>query len=233
MTSLQRQARLTGLLYLFMGLIATVGLLYVPGKLIVRGDVTATASNIATSQSLYRLGVVSQLISGVMFIFLALALYQLLKGVNRSRASLMVTLILVQIPIVFLNEANALAALTLVRGADFLSAIDKPQRDALAMLFLRLHNQGLIVSEMFWGLWLFPFGLLVFRSVFLPRILGIWLIVNGAAYVIISLTGVLWPTYYDKVFQIAFPALLGEMGIMSWLVIRGARPQPLEAPATP
>src|ERR1700682_5561225 len=97
------------------------------------------------------------------FIFVALALYDLLKGVNRRHASLMVTLIVVSIPIAFLNELNSIAALVLVRGADFLSIFEKPQRDALAMLFIRLHEEGIGVVELCWGLGIFLLGLLVYR----------------------------------------------------------------------
>jgi hypothetical protein len=91
------------------------------------------------------------------------------------------------------------------------------------MLFLRLHHHGVLANEIFWGLWLFPFGVLVYRSGFLPRVLGAWLIVNGFAYLAISFTGLLFPQYEDTVFNIAFPAMLGEIAIMLWLVIRGAK----------
>src|SRR6267378_1030683 len=129
----------------------------------------------SSTETLFRLGIAGQLIGMAGFIFVALALYDLLKGVNRRHASLMVTLIVVSVPIAFLNELNSMAALVLVRGADFLSIFDKPQREALAMLFLRLHGQGFVVAEIFWGLWLFPLALLVYRSRFLPRFLGVWL----------------------------------------------------------
>src|ERR1700732_3767024 len=110
----------------------------------------------------------------------------------------MVTLIVVSIPIAFVNEVNSIAALVLVRGTDFLSIFEKPQRDALARLFLNLHGQGLGVAEIFWGLWLFPLGVLVYRSRFLPRFLGVWLVFAGIAWVILSLTGLLLPRYEDR-----------------------------------
>src|SRR2546428_14058893 len=116
--------------------------------------------------------------------------YDLLKGVNRRHASLMVTLIVVQIPIAFLNELNSIAALVLVRGADFLSIFEKPQREALAMLFLNLHFHGFVVAEIFCGLWLLPLALLVYRSRFLPRFLGVWLSLAGVAWMILSLTAI-------------------------------------------
>src|SRR5260370_17705930 len=116
------------------------------------------------------------------FIFVALALYDLLRGVNRRHAWVMVTLIVVSVPIAFVNEMNSIAALVLVRGADFLSIFDKPQREALAMLFLRLHGQGFVVAEIFWGLWLFPLALLGYSSGFMPRFLSVWLSLAGFAW---------------------------------------------------
>lgn len=100
------------------------------------------------------------------------------------------------------------------------------------MPFLRLHHQGVVANEIFWGLWLFPFGMLVFRSGFLPRFLGVWLIINGLAYLIISATGLLWPQYEQTVWNVAFPAMLGEIAIVLWLLIKGANVDALSAAAT-
>jgi hypothetical protein len=224
MSSAKNPGRFAGSLYLLASIPGAFALIYVPSKLIVDGNATATANNIAASETLFRLGIAVQLISQALFIFVALALYDLFKGVNRRHASLMVTLIVVSIPIVFLNELNAIAALLLVRGADFLSISAKPQRDALVMLFVHLHSRGFDVAGIFWGLWLFPLGLLVYRSRFLPRFLGVWLAIGGFAYVILSLTGVLLPQYQDKVFIISQPAFFGEVAFMLWLVIKGAKP---------
>jgi hypothetical protein len=144
----------------------------------------------------------------------------------------MMILIVVSVPIAFLNEVNSVAALVLVRGADFLSIFEKPQRDALAMLFLNLHHYGIVVAEIFWGLWLFPLGLLVYRSFFLPRLLGIWLILAGFAWLILSLTSVLWPQYQDKVNTFSQPAMIGEIVFMLWLLIKGAKPTSIGASAS-
>jgi hypothetical protein len=170
--------RFAGLLYFLMSIPAPFALLYVPSKVIVPGDAGATAANIAASESMFRLGIVAQLVSQLIFLFVVLALYDLLKGVNKRAALIMVLLVVVSIPIAFLNELNALAALILARGTEFLSVFDKPQRDPLAMLFVQLHNRGYDLCQVFWGLWLFPLGLLVYRSGFIPRILGALLIVN-------------------------------------------------------
>jgi hypothetical protein len=107
---------------------------------------------------------------------------------------------------------------------DFLSVFDKPQRDALAMLLLNLRDQQNTAAEILWGVWLFPLAMLVYRSRFLPRFLGVWLVINGFAYVILSLTGELLPQYQDKVFTYSQPALFGEIALTLWLVIKGAQP---------
>src|SRR6266480_5538704 len=226
-----KAARVAGAVYLSMVVTAPFSLIYIPRTLIVRGNATATANNILAHETLFRLGIVADLISSVIFICLALALYRLFSGVYQTHASLMVALVLVSAAVGFINVLNNIAALTLFRGADFLAVLDKPQREALGMLFLRLHGQGTVINEIFWGLWLFPFGVLVMRSRFLPRILGLWLIINGFAYVVLSFTGLLLPQYTDKVYNIAFPVLFGEMAIMLWLLIKGAKVQPLATAA--
>ena len=226
MSYTRNPGRLAGLLYVLFSIPGFFAMVYVPSKLIVHGNAAATANNIAASETLFRLGIAAQLIGMVGFIFVALALYDLLKGVNRRHASLMVTLIVVSVPIAFLDELNSIAALVLVRGADFLSIIEKPQREALAMLFLNLHFHGIVVAEIFWGLWLFPLALLVYRSRFLPRFLGVWLALAGFAWVIQSLTGILLPQYQDKVDTYSQPAVFGELAFMFWLLIKGARTVP-------
>ena len=231
MSSTKNPGRFAGLLYVVMSIFGFFAMGYVPSKLIVHGNAATTANNIVASETLFRLGIAGELIGQAGFVFVALALYDLLKGVNRRHASLMVILIVVSIPIAFLNELNSIAALILVRGADFLSIFDKPQRDALAMLFLNLHFHGYVVNEIFWGLWLLPLALLVYQSRFLPRFLGVWLALGGFAWVILSLTGVLSPQNYDKVFTYSQPAAFGEIALMLWLVIKGARPPALDATA--
>jgi Domain of unknown function (DUF4386) len=176
MNSTKKTARIAGLLYLVNGVTGFFSIIYVPGKLIVSGNAAATANNIVASEELFRLGIVSELVCAAEFVFLLWVLYRLLGGVSKTHASLMVILGLLQIPIMFVNALNGIAALALLRGADFLSVFDQSQRQALAMQFLNLHGDGFVVAGIFWGLWLFPFGILVFRSGFLPRILGILLI---------------------------------------------------------
>lgn len=231
MHPLKKAARLAGLLYLPVVLAGPFVLLYVPGKLFVRGDASATAANILAHESLFRASIVVGLVSELLFISVVLALYRLLKGVNIQLATLMVILILIDAPLAFLGAANEIATLSFLRGADFLAVFDEPQRDALAMLLINFDRQGVLVSEIFWGLWLLPLGALVHRSGFLPRFLGVWLFINGLAYLTISATGLLVPQHQKMVSTIATPVLFGEMALMLWLVIVGARPQPSEVVA--
>jgi len=223
MHPLKKAARIAGAIYLSMVVTGPFSLIYVPNKLIVRGNAVATADNILAHETMFRLAILADLVGSVIFICLALALYRLLSSVNKTWAGLMVAFVLISAAVGFLNTINNIAALTLFRGADFLTAFDKPQRDALGMLFIRLHSQGIFINEIFWGLWLFPFGLLVFRSGFLPRFIGVWLMINCFGWLALSMTALFFPTYYGTAFQWSQPILFGELAIMLWLLIRGAK----------
>ena len=229
MNSTCNPGRVAGLWYLLLIAMGPLFLIYIPNKLFVHGNAAATVNNIAAHERLFRIGILAELVGGVILIFLVLAFYRLFKGVDASLAVLVVILGGVMPAVIyFVNVVNDFAALMVAQGADFLSVFEKPQRDALAMLFLRAHHQEVLAAEILWGLWLFPLAILVYRS----RFLGVWLIVNGFAYPTISLTGLLVPQYEDVVSNYAFPALLGEMAIMLWLLIKGAKPQPLGAAAS-
>src|SRR5437868_10970495 len=223
MNPTKKAARIAGAIYLSMVFTAPFSLIYVPSKLIVRGNAAATADNILAHETMFRLSIFGDLIGQVIFICLGIALYRLLSNVNKIWAALMVALVLVSAAVGFFNTLNDIAALTLFRGADFLGVFDKPQRDALGMLFIRLHSQGIFIDEVFWGLWLFPFGLLVFRSGFLPRFIGVWLMINCFGYVALSIIALFFPEYYGAAFNWSQPALFGELAIMLWLLIMGAK----------
>jgi hypothetical protein len=227
MTQLQKNARIAGFFYLLMAVTGPFVLIYVPGKLFVTGDAAATAANILANQFLFRAYIVVGLFSELFFISTVLALYRLLKEVDRQLATLMVILVLVQAPLAFLGVANQIATLSFVRGSDLLAVFDKPQRDALATLLINIDSQGLPVSELFWGLWLLPLAILVHRSGFLPRFLGVWLFLNGIAYVATSFTHLLLPEQVQIVTTITFPILLGEVVFLLWLLIVGAKQKPL------
>jgi hypothetical protein len=223
--------RLAGAIYLSMVVTGPFSLIYVPTKLIVTGNAAATAANILAHETMFRLSIFADLVGQVIFICLAIALYRLLREVSRPWAWLMVAFVLVSAAVCFMNALNDIAALILFRGAEFLNVFDKPQRDALGMLFLRLHSNGIFIAEIFWGLWLFPFGLLVFRSKFLPRFIGVWLMTNCFGYLALSVTALFFPTYYNVLFSYSQPVLFGELAIMLWLLIKGAKDEPSPLPA--
>jgi hypothetical protein len=233
MRSTHNPGRVAGLWYLLLCLIGPLRLIYIPNKLFVPGNASATVSNIAAHEWLFRFGVVSDLVCAVILIFLVLAFYRLFNGVDRNLAVLVVIFGGVMPAVInFVSVVSDSAALLAVRGGDFLSAFDKPQRDALAMLFLTLRDQQNTAAEILWGLWLLPLAILVYRSRFLPRFLGVWLVINGFAYLILSLAGLLLPQYQDKVFIYSQPALFGEIALMLWLLIKGATPPGLDADAS-
>lgn len=226
MHPLKQTARIAGFLYLLVVLTGFFTLMYVPGKLFVPGSATATASNILAHQSLFRTYIAVEILSMVFFIATVLALYQLFKEIGPQLAMLMVLLVLLGTPLAFAGIANEVAALTFLRGADFLAVFDPAQRIALAILLLKLNAPAALISQVFWGLWLFPLGVLTYRSGFMPRILGIWLIINGLAYVMLSAIGLLWPDYPKMILTIAMPVLLGEVAFTLWLLVVGVRVPP-------
>ena len=193
-----------------------------PSSLIVLGDAATTVNNIMASESPFRLGIVNDLFAQTVGILLVLVLYKLLKPVNKNHALLMVILYLVAVPIAFINELNRFAALLLLSGADYLTAFEADQVHALVMLFLDLHEHGVVIAGIFWGLWLFPLGYLVFKSGFLPRILGVLLIIGSFGYVIDSFTNILFPSYKAIVYQIVVvPNFISEVALGLWLLIKG------------
>jgi hypothetical protein len=232
MQSAKRTARIAGLLYALGCAAGPFSYIYVSNALIVPGDATATARNVRASELLVRVAVVSDLAGVIIVAFAVLTLYRLLKDVDNQQAVLMVILWLVTIPITFVNTLNRLAALILVSGAHFLSVFANGQPDAMAMLFLRLYNQGNIVNQIFWGLWLVPFGILVFKSGFIPRILGVLLIIGAAGYVASSVTTLLSPHYGPVVFEwMMLLNALGEIPIVFWLMVKGVKDQPAGEPS--
>lgn len=230
MSQLQKNARLAGWLYLPVVLIGPFVLMYVPGKLFVSGDAAATASNILAHQTLFRVSIVAGMISQLFFMAAVLTLYQLLKDVGRNLARMMVLLILLVAPLAIAGAATDIATLKLLNEPQFFSAFDVSQRSALIMLLHEFDRSGVLASELYWGLWLLPLSVLVYRSRFLPRFLGVWLLANGVAYVILSLTGVLWPQHHGALFKFAMPLMFGEAVLMLWLIAVGARPRPAPPP---
>ena len=211
-------AKVAGFLYLLMFPFGILGILYVPSNLIVQGDAATTAANIMASESLFRLSIVSALFVQIIQILLVIVLYKLLKPANRNHALLMVIFALAAVPIAMLNEFNQFAALILLSGADYLTAFETDQLHAQMMLFLDLHEHGIYIAQIFWGLWLFPMGYLVFKSEFLPKILGVLLMIGCFGYLIDSFVTFLLPDYEINT---ALFTSWGELLLPLWLLIKG------------
>ena len=187
------------------------------------GDATATANNITSSELLFRAGILSGLVSNVIFVFLVLALYRLLKEISHKQAILMVILVVISVSTSFVNAFHEIAALIMLSGADFLAVFEKPELDAAAHAFLRLHSYAIQIIQIFWGLWLFPFGLLVFKSRFIPKVLGVLLIIAGLAYLLSFVTSLLLPQYKATISPLISLLVMGELPIIFWLLIKGVK----------
>jgi len=218
MKSIMRTARITGALYLALVPLGIFGILYVPATLFIPGDVATTVKNIVSSQSLFRLSIVSALMIQLVTIFLVLFLYKLLKPVNKNMAILMVVFSLVSVPIAMLNELNNFAALMIASDPEFIKIFTVDEVHKLVPLFLDLHNYGINIAQIFWGLWLFPMGYLIYRSGYLPRILGVIMIIGCFGYLIDSFAFFLVP---DMGITLASYTGYGEIFLPLWLLIKG------------
>lgn len=220
----KRIARTAGLLYLIVIVTGIFSLGYVPSQITVQGDALATVNNIMAAKSLFRLGIAGELIMYTVFLILPFTLYKLLQGVDRNAALFMVVFAVVQVPIGFVNTLHHLDALTLLSGAPLLRTFTPDQLNVQVLLSLNAYRNGLLVSNIFWGLWLLPFGYLVFKSGALPRILGVLLMVGCFGYLTDFFGRLFFPGYAETIISslITVPGSVGEFGICLWLVIIGA-----------
>ena len=231
MASPHAEARRAGLLYF---LFLVVGLLDMLGfsGIVVPGDATATARHIVAAEAVYRYGILTDLVTLLVFIVLIVSLYGLLKGVDRWHALLMVLLVSVGVTIGCVNLLSKIAPLILLHGTAYSSVFTKPQLDALALGLLELNNSGNDVTSVFWGLWLLPFGILVIKSGFFPRVLGVLLLVAGLGYLASGVTSIVWPVYGRVVSQATMPLLFGEFPMIFWLLFKGAKVPQRQAEAS-
>jgi hypothetical protein len=223
----RKAARIAGLWYFVMLVTGIVGMLYAPTRIIVAGNAAETGANLIRLGSLFRIGILSSLVCQIAFVFLAFSLYGLLREVDGKLARLMLGLVLAAVPIAFLNEIFSVAA-GLVKGTEpYLGALGSAQADALALLFLDIHAQGILLCGFFWGLWLLPFGLLCIRSGFLPKIIGYLLIAGCFAYLFDSTAAILSPGFRKSIEDVMMiPLALGEFSAIAWLLIKGVSKVP-------
>ncbi len=223
MESPKTTARLAGLLYVLVALLTPFIMFYAPSQLFVPGDASATVDRIAERQNLFVATIIVGIVSEFLFVSVILLLYRLLKSVDDVLAGLMLLSIMLQVPLAFLGIANEVATLQFIRGGEFLQVFDEQQRDALIIFLMYVDRQGVLVSQVFWGVWLLPLGALVFRSKMIPRFLGIWLVLNGLAYIALSAIGLARPELRANAFSLATPLMFGELALALWLLIMGVK----------
>lgn len=221
--SLKKTARLAGLFYLLVVIAGVYNIIFLSSKISINGDAAAVATNILSNEFLFRTGIVSDFISNIFFLLMVLVLYKLLKQVDEHKAKLMVALVIVQIPASYFMEAFNITSLMIFKGA-ILQTLELSQRQELAMLFLKINEYGVVALAVFWGLWLIPLAQLVYKSGFIPRIIGILLMINGIAYMIDSFVYMQLPNYhiYTSKYLMLF-IIPGEISLTLWLLIKGVR----------
>ena len=222
---IRRSARQAGLLYLAMSNLAMVGYFYVHRLFFVSADPAATARNILANERLYRISILIDLVVQFLFILVVLALYRLFKEVDPNQTRVMVGLVGTGIAAQFAGFVLNAAPLVLLLGEDHLSAFSRPQLEALSYASLSLAGKQGAMLTAIWGLWLFPFAALTIKSGFLPKFLGVLLIITGIAYVISCVAGIAFPEHVATVRKLAMPLYFGEFIVVLWLAFIGANPR--------
>ena len=220
----KKLGRYAGLTYLILIITGVVSLLYVPSQIYVSGDPMATAINIKSSESLFLFGISMELLCFLAFLILPLLLYKIFHSINKPASILMVIFVLVSIPITYVGIVNELTALDLVRSTDPISS----ETATDVMILLKAYIIGTWVAQIFWGLWLLPFGYMVYQSGLIPKFLGILLMLGCLGYIIESFGKIVWADYGDWSLApyILIPAIIGEFGTCFWLLIMGAKENP-------
>ena len=220
--SLKRTAHFTGILYFILAVIGAINLEYIPSQVTVSGDAEATCRNILSHESLYRFGLALSMMNNFLYILLALMFYRLFKNVDRSWAILLVILVLVQVPISFIFDTLDITALMILKG-DILKGLDISKAQEYATLLRRINSNGTQMSQIFWGLWLVPMGVLIYRSKFIARFVGVLVLITAVAYTFNCFVFILIPQYQELIGKFVFPLFIGELAIVFWLLLKGVK----------
>lgn len=224
MHSERRLARIAGSLYLVVALFGGFAELVVRDGIVESGNAAATAENIRSSATLFRLGFASDLVQATVFLFTAMALYMLLRHVNELVARAMVVIVAVSVAIICLNLLNQFVALQVATGKASTAALGPAGTDALAGLFADMHAGGYLIAQIFFGLWLLPLGYLVYRSEFFPKVLGVLLAIGSFGYLIDTFTHFLSPGIAETIqWIVVAPAAVGELWFVAYLLVKGVR----------
>jgi len=219
--SLQAYARIGGILYLMIIIAGALGEIFIRGKLIAPGDAISTVNNIMASESLWRIGIAGDLLMHVFDLPLMLVFYVLLKPVNKNLALLGILFNLIQTAVLVANKLNLLMPLFFLGNAEYLKAFDPNQLYALSYLFIRAHDFGFGLGLIFFGFACLIYGYLLFKSGYFPQTLGVLMAIAGLSYLINSFTLILAPAYAAKIFPVLGLALIGELSVCLWLLVKG------------
>jgi len=220
MKSIKKIARIAGILTLLIVVFAPFSMLYVPSTLVVRGDAATTANNIMASEWLFRLGMASDSIVFLIEIVLTVLLYVLLKPVNKTLSLVAAFSRLAMTTIQGINLLNHFIVLLLLSGAGYVTVFAPDQVHALVLLFLNAHEYVVLIWGLFFSLHLFVFGYLVYKSGYIPKIIGVLLVVAALPYLIQGFGNILFPQYKGIFASIGFLSSI-EIALPLWLLIKG------------
>jgi hypothetical protein len=227
-SSPKRLARTAGALYLPVAVLGGWAHGYVRTTVHVPGDAAATANNVVEHASLVRYGVVADLAQATLMLFVVLALYKLLQHAGRPVARAMVVLVIVSTAITSLNMVNQLGAVLVATDVSYAAGFGADGSDALVLLLLDLQRHGYLIAQIFFGLWLFPLGLLAYRSKMFPRLIGIGLMVGAVAYLMDVPLQFLAPDLADTLSPVVLIPLViaAEVSMLVYLLVKGVRSTP-------
>lgn len=223
METLKKDARIAGLLYLSVIVFGIFAEFSVRSNMVVDGDALATVNNILANVMLFRIGFVSDIICQTSHFFLVLLLYRIFKPIDRNAVLFMLSCVLISVAITFLNLLHQFAPLMLLSGDEYLKVFTQDQLNSLALFFLNLYKNGYTIAGVFFGLWLLPLGILVIKSKYVPKIIGIFLIAGCFGYIIDFLVKFLFPTYPEFSYPGLALAVLGEFAFCFWILIMGMK----------
>ena len=219
--NLKKTARIAGLLYLINAITAAIGIIIIPGKLFIPNDIAETANNILSNEFLFRFGIFNGLASQIVFVFLALTLYKLFKNVDKNLSISLFALVVASVPVGFYIIFNQYEAFEILQN-NFMTSFEQIKIQELAMLKLQSYQNGIILIGVFWGIWLIPFGQLVYKSGFIPKIFGVLLIAGGITYLIDVSVFILFPGFHDKTnILVAVTSSIAELSMVLWFLIKG------------
>ncbi len=224
MKNLKWEARKAGLWYLFMGISGVIGLIYVPSQILVEGDFDATVTLIREKETLFRWGIMANILCQTSFLFLALQFRRLFQEVSDYWSKLLQVLVTAAVPLAIFNTILSIGALYCAKGLPFLSGFDSRQLMSFSLLFLKINEFGVTAIELFWGLWLMPLGVLFIKAPFMPKLIGFLLLINALAYLFEWFLKGIDSPLHDLIIEILMiPLSLGEFSAILWLLIMGTK----------